>query len=87
MFFNDVLLFVKLLLNISSISLSELLRITNESGFKTFVNTTFMNIQHSAHKPISDSTTDTVNSVVFEKFEIFIFIFFNIFFFFTFFIS
>ena len=66
-FFDDVLSFVKLFLNISSISPLKLLRTANESKFETFVNTTFMNFQHLAHKSISDSAVDTVKNVVFES--------------------
>ena len=79
MFFNDVLLLVKLFFNISLISFSEFFRTTNGSEFEAFVDAMSMNCQHSAHKSFWGSAVDTVNNAAFEKFENFIFIFFNIF--------
>ena len=79
-FFDNVLSFVKLFFDISLISFLKFFRIVNWSELKTIINTTFMNCQHSAHKSISDSIVDIVNTVVFEKFKNVISRFFNIFF-------
>ena len=70
MFFNNGLLFVKLFFNISSISFLKLFRIINESEFETFINTTFMNCQHSAHKSILNSIIDIIKNVVLIWFDL-----------------